>query len=155
MKKLNYLFSLIVLTAFFGFISCGGDDSPEPSIADQQLDNITGTWVVSSDNDVSLNGNNAPGDWSNFSITFTQQKGVSTSGAPTSEVDIFAVSTFTTNGSSATNFTLIFNGDADETANVNINGSNMNMSFTLAEGDKLGAKVLSVQGNWNFTLIKQ
>jgi hypothetical protein len=29
------------------------------------------------------------------------------------------------------------------------------MSFTLAADDKLGAKVLSVEGNWVFNLDKQ
>ncbi|MCA6073878.1 hypothetical protein [Fulvivirga sedimenti] len=155
MKKLNYLFSLIVLISFLGFISCGGDGGNDPTIAEQQLANIVGTWATTTSSDVKLNNNDAPGDWSNFSITFTQQKGVSVAGAPTSEVDIFAISSYETQGSSATSFTVVFNNDVNETATVNINGSNMTMSFTLDEGDKLGAKVLSVEGTWNFSLVKQ
>ena len=155
MKKISYLLSLMVLISFLGFISCGGDDGPEPTVEEQQLENLVGTWSTTADDDVTLNGSNAPGDWSNFSITFTQQKGVSVSGAPTSEVDIFAISTYQPTGTGTTSFTLQFNGDASETANVNIASPNMTMTFTLDEGDKLGAKVLSVQGNWAFDLVKQ
>jgi len=156
MKKLSYLFSLMILVSFLGFLSCGGDDGGEQKTTEeQQIDNLAGTWVTTADSDVLFNSSDAPGDWSNFSITFTQQKGVSTAGAPTAEVDIFSLSTYQPTGSNTTNFTVQFNGDANETANVNISGSNMTMTFTLAEGDKLGARVLSVEGNWTFNLVKQ
>jgi hypothetical protein len=155
MKKLSYLFSLMILVSFLGFISCGGDDDPQQTTEEQQIDNLVGTWATTEDGDVLLDGTNAPGDWSNFTIRFTQQKGVSVSGAPTSEVDIFALSNYQPTGSNTTNFTLQFNGDPNETANVNISGSNMVMTFTLQEGDKLGARVLSVAGDWTFNLVKQ
>ena len=152
MKNVKYIFSLVILVSFLGFISCGDDDSPEPTLEEQRLENIAGTWSTGS---VTLNNNAAPGDWSNFSITFTQQKGASVTGDPKSEVDIFAISTYDFGGgTSASNFDVIFNGMPAEVASININANSMTMSFTLSEGDKLGAKVLSVEGDWVFNLTK-
>lgn len=152
MKHIKYLFSLVILISFLGFISCGGDDDPGPTLEEQQLENLAGTWTTGT---VTLNGNPAPADWSNFAITYTAQKGVSVTGDPKAEVDIFAVSTYDfAAGGSATAFTLEYNGMPAETANINISGTSMTMSFTLQEGDKLGAKVLSVEGDWVFNLTK-
>ncbi len=152
MKHVKYLFSLVILVSFLGFISCGGDDEPAPTLDEKRLDNIVGTWSTGT---VTLNNNPAPGDWSNFSITFTQQKGASVSGDPKSEVDIFSISTYDFGGgTSETTFDVVFNGMPAEVASVNISGSSMTMSFTLSEGDKLGAKVLSVEGDWVFNLSK-
>ncbi len=156
MKKLNYLLTLGVLISFFAVIGCGGDDPEGPTINEQQLEALVGTWVTSSASDVKLNGADAPGDWDNFSITFTAQGDVTVTGDdPSNEVDIFQISQYEILGDQVNTFTLEFNNDATETANVTISGTTMTMSFTLAADDKLGAKVLSVEGNWVFNLDKQ
>lgn len=156
MKKLNYLLTIGVLVSFFAVAGCGSDDPDGPTIGEQQLDALVGTWVTSTGSDVQLNGADAPGDWSNFAITFTEQGDVSVTGDdPTNEVDIFQISQFEILGDQVNTFTLEFNNDPAETANVTINSNSMTMSFTLGAEDKLGAKVLSVEGNWVFDLTKQ
>ncbi len=156
MKTLNYLLTLGVLVSFLAVMGCGGDDPDGPTIAEQQRAALVGTWVTNSGSDVKLNSADAPGDWSNFSITFTNQGDVSVTGDdPTNEVDIFQVSQYEIMGDQVNTFTLEFNNDPAETANVTISGTSMTMSFTLAAEDKLGAKVLSVEGNWVFNLTKQ
>ncbi len=156
MKKLNYLFTLGVLFSFFAIVGCGEDDPDGPTIQEQQLDALVGTWVTNSSSDVKLNSADAPGDWSGFEIMFTRQGDVSVIGDdPTMEVDIFAIQTYEINGDQVNTFTLVFDGMPSETANVTINGTSMTMSFTLAADDKLGAKVYSVEGDWVFNLTKQ
>ena len=156
MKRLNYLLTIGVLISFFAVVGCGGDEPDGPTIGEQQRAALVGTWVTNSGSDVKLNNADAPGDWSNFTITFTNQGDVSVTGDdPTNEVDIFEISQYEIDGDQVNSFTLEFNNDPNETANVNISGSSMTMSFTLAADDKLGAKVYSVEGNWVFNLTKQ
>ncbi len=156
MKKLNYLLTLVVLVSFFAVVGCGGDDPDGPTVLEQQREALVGTWVTQSGSDVKLNSADAPGDWSNFTITFTAQGDVSVTGDdPTNEVDIFQISQYSISGTQVNTFTLTFNNVASETANVTISGNSMTMSFTLDEDDKLGAKTYSVQGNWVFNLAKQ
>ena len=147
MKKAIVLFSIIILACCSP--SCN-DDETALTIEEQQLNNLARTWRIGQSGSVTLNGNEAPGDWSNFNITFTRQLGVSVQGDPTDVVDIFSISTYNFDGGSETSFTVIFNGDPNERANINNN--NMTMSFTLEEGDVLGSKVSSVHGDWIFSL---
>jgi hypothetical protein len=155
MKTLNFFLTLGVLIAFLAIAGCGEDEPDGPTIQEQQREALVGTWTTSSASDVKLNGADAPGDWDNFSITFTAQGDVSVTGDdPTNEVDIFQLSQYEILGDQINSFTLQFNDDASETATVTINGTSMTMSFTLSADDKLGAKVLSVEGNWVFNLTK-
>lgn len=150
MKNLSYLLSLVVLVGGMALIGCGDDDPGGPTIEEQQLSAIVGTW--SATGGVTLGGNEAPGDWSNFTITFTNAKGVSVSGDPTSEVDIFSVSTFDFSNENTTNIGLTFGPDA-ASAQV-VSASNIILTFTLEEGGSLGTRTSSVAGNWSFNLTK-
>lgn len=143
---------LIGLTVLAGCKKDGGTDGP--TIEEQQLASLQGTWVpVSGDASVTLDNQNAPGDWTNFKITFNSDKTVSVTGDPKAEVDIFSVSTFTITGESLTAIPLSLGPD-NMVVEI-VNSSTATVIFSLEEGGKLGGKVESVSGEWMFDLKKQ
>ncbi len=154
MKKLKYILSSFILFGLLLSIGCADDDT-DLSLEDRQFLALLGQWTTSSTSDVQLGGGDAPGDWSNFSITFSEPANVSIANAPT-DIDIFNISTFGLSGDNTSLLSLTFNGDANETATAEIDGNSMTLTFTLAsDSDKLGARENSVNGTWTFFLTKQ
>ncbi|MEM6522769.1 MAG: hypothetical protein AAF693_03210 [Bacteroidota bacterium] len=156
MKKISYLLSVVILAGVLAMTGCGDDDSSGPTITEQQLSALVGTWApTNGDASVTLggSGNDAPGDWSNFSITFTNSQTASVSNVPDEVIGMFAINSFTFSNESVTNIGLTFGADA---ATVQVNSeTNIILSFTLEDGGSLGARTSSVQGNWSFDLTKQ
>lgn len=154
MKKLTYILTAFFLTTSLLIVGCGDDDT-DLTLEQQQLQAIAGEWATSSTSDVKLGNDDAPGDWSNFSITFRQGGGVSIEGAP-ADINIFNISSFTVSGENTSLLSLVFNGDPTETATAEINNSQMTLTFTLAsDEDQLGARQNSVNGSWTFFLTVQ
>ena len=154
MKRINYLLSFMVLTAIMLTTSCDDGDDSGPTIQEQQLAAVLGTWATQSTSDVKLDQDDAPGDWSDFSLTFNNQNGVVATGIPP-ESEVFSLTSFETTGNSASQFQLIFNGASAENASLSISGGTMELSFTLSsDTDQLGARVNSVEGDWTFSLTK-
>ena len=153
MKTINYLLSLIVILSVWAIQGCSSDDDSDLTLEQPQLLALSGTWSVSGDADVKLSGNDAPGNWSGFSINFTELKVVSVNNVP-SETTIFQVSSFDVGGTNTETINLTFNDDENETAVANINGDTMTLSFQLdTQEDKLG-RVNSVTGTWTFELTR-
>lgn len=154
MKRLTFIFTAFILSSLLFTIGCGDDDT-DLTLEQQQLKSIVGEWATTSTSDVKLGNNDAPGDWSNFSITFRQGGGVSIDGAP-ADFNIFNISTFSVSGDNTTLLSLTFNGMTTETASAEINGNQMTLTFTLAsDTDQLGARENSVNGTWTFSLTVQ
>ena len=141
--------TLLILVA--GSIGCGDDDDG-PTLGQQQLGALVGRWTVALGSDVQLGTGDAPGNWSNFSITFNDTFEVSVDGVP-SEAVVFDISTYSISGDNATLLTLTFNGEPSETAVAEINDDTMTLSFTINDdNDQLGARNKSVDGDWTFFL---
>ncbi|MEM7548564.1 MAG: hypothetical protein AAF363_02755 [Bacteroidota bacterium] len=133
--------------------SCSDDDSP--TLAQQQLDELVGTWAVTDDADITTDGTNATGDWSNFQIIFALDQTVQVSGVP-QEAEIFNINSFEVNGSSTNNFSISFNDKSQETASISINGDILNLSFVLSsDDDQLGQRISSTSGEWMFRMNRQ
>ena len=154
MKLYKHLLSLSVLILIVGFSACDDDDGNEPSLSDLQLQALQGTWSVNQDSDVTFEGDNAPGDWSDFNITFTSNRSITVQNLPTDvDIDIFQLSSFEIEGSQELSFDLIFNGLTNERANVQITGNTLNLTFFLSSNDdQLGLRSSVVQGGWEFLL---
>lgn len=155
---MKYLFRLLGFTlalAIMTFASCNNDDDDGPSLAEQQLQAIQGNWVVNSDADVTYqNGADAPGDWSDFEITFRDNNQVVAEGAP-QEAAIFDLSTFSIQGENVNDFQLVFNGASTENASVAIANDRLQLTFRLSSNDDLlGARTSALEGEWDFTLQK-
>lgn len=153
MKKLSFLLSGALLTGFLALMGCGGDDDGnELTIEDQQKAALAGSWSVSNDSDVTLDDDNAPGDWSAFTITFTDGN-ATVSGEPTDEdVPIWGVEGYTVSGENATDFTINFGPDA---VYAQVSESTLNLTIpSLEEGGTIGSKTSSVEGVWVFSLSK-
>ena len=70
MKGLIHGLTLLALFALAtGSTGCGDDDDG-PTLEQQQLGALVGQWTVGSSSDVKLGTDDAPGNWSGFSITF-------------------------------------------------------------------------------------
>ncbi|MEM9858332.1 MAG: hypothetical protein AAF843_13285 [Bacteroidota bacterium] len=145
------LFMIVIL----GLTACGDDDDG-PTLGERQLQALQGSWSINQDADVTFQNTNAPGNWSDFSITFTSNNTVNVSGLPTDiEVDLFQVSSFEITGDQERSFTLTFNGLENEQATVNITDDQMTLSFSLSTNDdKLGARTSAITGVWGFSLTK-
>ena len=149
------LLSFSLALAVIPFAGCSNDDDNGPSLAEQQLQALEGTWAVNSDADVTYqNGSDAPGDWSDFEITFRDNGQVVTEGAP-QEAGIFDLGTFSIEGENVNDFRLVFNGSSTETASVTIANDRLQLTFRLSSNDDiLGARTMAIEGEWDFTLQK-
>lgn len=156
MKKISYVLNILILTAVLAMIGCGDDDSSGPTVTEQQLSALVGIWApTNGDASVTLGGggNDAPGDWSNFSITFSSAQAASVSNVPGEVIGMFAFNSFDFSNESLENIGLTFGADA---ATVQVNSTtNIILNFTLEDGGTLGGRTSSVQGNWSFDLTKQ
>jgi len=154
MKNLTYIFTTFILFSFLLTMSCSDDDT-DLTLEQQQIQAIVGDWSVSSTNDVRLDNGDAPGDWSNFSITFTQGGSVNVGGVP-SEAAIFNLSSYSVSGENTSLILLTFNENSSETATAQVNNNEMTLTFTLtSDEDQLGARQKSVNGTWTFFLTVQ
>ena len=155
MKAFRYTLAILLTASLFLTIGCGDDDDNTASIEDQQLDALVGVWATTSTSDVKLGGDDAPGDWSNFSIEFDNLLRVSTNGVP-SDANIFNTSTFNISGDNATLLMLNFNNSETETAIAEINENSMTLTFSLSSNnDQLGARQKSITVVWTFFLQRQ
>lgn len=158
MKKISYILNTVMLAGVLLMVGCGGDDSdgPAPTITEQQLNALIGTWApTNGDASVTLSGgvNDAPGDWSSFSITFSRAQAASVLNVPGEATGMFGINRFDFSNESLTNVGLTFGADA---ATVQVNSpTNIILNFTLEDGGTLGGRSSSVQGNWSFDLTKQ
>lgn len=152
MKNLFRLLSFSLALAVVTLASCSNDDDDGPSLTEQQLQALQGTWEVNNDADVTnQNETDAPGDWSDFRITFRNDGQVTTEGAP-QEVGIFDLRTFSTEGENVNDFRLVFNGSGTETASVTIANDQLQLTFRLSSNDDiLGGRIAALEGEWNFT----
>ncbi len=159
MKKLLYLTSFGVLMGTLAMMGCSNDDNGDgPTIEEQQLNALNGTWTTNGDgSNVKLEGNDAPGVWTNFTMTFNTSGQYTVTDDESAEVDVFgaASGSFTVSGDNATSFTVTLNGDTDFPAAVQISGgTSMTMQFNdLVDGESVG-RTKSINGDWVFNLTK-
>lgn len=150
--KLKAYISLIGVLGLLWVSSCGNDDDGQ-TLEQQQINGMQGTWVAEDNTSVMKDSNPAPGDWSNFSLTISNNN-VSVSGEPTTEVNIWSTSTMTVSGlGSTTSFTAHFGPDQ-----ITINELTENtLNFTVilsGEDNKIGSRLLALTGTWTFDLTK-
>ncbi len=153
MKNMFRLPGFSLALAIITFASCNNDDDDGPSLAEQQLQVLLGTWAVNSDADVTYqNGADAPGDWSGFEINFRDNGQVVTEGIP-QEAEIFNLSTFSIEGENVNDFRLVFNESSTETASVTMTNDRLQLTFRLSsDDDVLGARAMALEGEWDFAL---
>ena len=155
MKKLLYLLSFGVLFGTSAMIGCGNDDDSGPSIQEQQVNALLGTWAAGDNPMNVLQGENqGPGNWSAFTMTFTASQ-VTVAGE-SEEVDIFAFSSssYEVSGNSADEFQVSIGEDA---LNIAITSpTTMTITFTLGDDNQaIGGRTQSVNGDWTFSLTRR
>lgn len=152
MKKLLYLLSFGVLFCTSAMIGCGNDDDSGPSIEEQQVNALLGTWAAG-DNpmNVQQGENQGPGDWSAFTMTFTaSQVTVAEEGT---EIFAFSSSPYGVAGDSADEFQVSIGEDV---INIAITSpTTMTITFTLGDDNQaIGGRTQSVNGDWTFRLTR-
>ncbi len=166
---LKALVSVLAIASLIIYTGCGGGSDPAPSIEDQQLEKLSGTWSVSS---VTLGSVDKTADYKtpNFQLVISGTAGAtifsySTSGRPTT-------SPWKLNG------TYVFGGDPEKqiirdydstkpdsdpvnidklptTYSVSADGKTLQLNFTFAGPGYQSARTSNVGGDWVFTFTKQ
>ena len=154
MKKLFYLLSFVVFLSTLAMIGCSSDDDSGPTIEEQQINALAGTWTTGGvSSNVSQGNNDGPGDWSGFTMTFTSSGQVSVNGESTAvNVFDFSDTAYTVSGESADQFQI---GIGQDMLNVVVNtASTISISFTLDDENQSIGRTKSVNGLWTFNLTR-
>lgn len=147
MTSLALLLGLVILSG------CKDDPPVEPSAAEKQLALIIGTWNYSS-----VTYDNVPdaGDWSNFTVTFTNG-GYSTSGVSDGRELVWPSSgdwQFKDAGTDAINVNTLVRDDLVEMS-ITVDAANLTMSFTYNEGiNGRSSGINGIDGPWVFNMTK-
>ena len=160
MKKLLYLLSVGMVLSSLALVGCGDDDGDGPTIQEQQLTALVGTWSTKDgDSGVTQNDADAPGDWTSTTFTFAAGSDnggtFSISNQPTDEITVFnnAGGSFTISGSTAENFQVVFAGGGTVSVKVT-SATEIELTTTIADDAVIGGRTQSINGPWKFVLTK-
>ncbi len=154
MKKLFYFLSFGVLLGTLAMIGCSNDDDDGPTIEEQQINALEGTWTTGGDtNNVRQGTDPGPGDWGNFTMTSTSGGQVSVNGEST-EVNVFDFSstTYTVSGDRADQFQIEIGDDVLSVAVTSATA--IVITFTLDDANQAIGRTKSVNGLWTFNLTR-
>jgi len=148
MKTIKKTLSILFITAFSLFTSCGDEDDPTPVIDPTQatIDGLSKTWAI---NNVNLDDENVIGDWTGFVITFDQSKGYSCTNLSEESILVWPVSgsyTFP----NANNPNVILRDDGVRIVIENLTESSVRLIFNI-EGRR-GGRTDGLIGEWVFNL---
>ena len=154
MKKLFYILSFGILLGTLAMIGCSSDDDGGPTIEEQQINALEGTWTTGGDtNNVRQGTDPGPGDWGNFTMTFTSGGQVSVNGESTAvKVFDFSNTTYTVSGNSAEQFQIEIGEDVLSVAVTS--ASAIVITFTLDDANQAIGRTKSVNGLWTFNLTR-
>lgn len=161
MKRLFYIFiGTFIMSSLLLFSACknddggdGGDGDGDPTVEEQALEKLAGTWALNTDeeNPVQQNQIEPYSDWSNFTITFTTNQTYSVTGGNPPLPDA--------SGEPFT-FNLIGGGTAVEGITLSTDQqlnfetlTDSNLIFTFSYSETSG-KTLD-DGSYRFSLVKQ
>ncbi|TRX54299.1 hypothetical protein FNH22_19475 [Fulvivirga sp. M361] len=160
MKKLLYLLSVGLVLSSLALVGCGDDGGDGPTIQEQQLTAIVGTWSTKDgDGGVTQNDADAPGDWASTTFTFAAGQNnagsYTISGQPTDDITVFndGGGNFTIAGTTAENFQLVFSGGGTVDVKVN-SATEIELSTTIEQDQVIGGRTQSINGPWKFVLTK-
>jgi len=152
MKYLRFLVITGFLAGFSLMIGCGGDDTPDITPEQEQIEKLTATWAISN---VTLDGADRSADWTGFTLTATGTLTYSTTNSgddnvwPTSGTWSFA-------GTEGAGLNVLNRSDG-VTVNIDaITETSLDLSFTFAlASPNKESRVASIEGDWVFELTKQ
>ena len=163
MKNLKYFLLIAITGAFTALIGCGDKNDPQVDPADAVRERISKTWVV--DNTKTANQVMTPAgdrtlDFTNFSLTFTEDNAYSTTGNPErSPWPASGTWSFTNEDnltSTVDTFSITRNDGLVISATLSSNDEQLALSFTYDEALHDGsARVNAVDGEWTFILVAQ
>ncbi len=154
MKLAVRVLSLVVLAgvALF-YVSCDNSDSPGKSEQDTQIEKLNGSWTITSNDDVTLDGGSTGEDYTGFTLTLTGQAGsnaisYAASGRP-------ATSAWPGNGTLAFGTVVTQDLTRDDAVGItySVTDTELIMEFNYSGDPYTRAK--NVQGAWRFTFTKQ
>lgn len=152
MKNLTYLFSAAILLVVLTTFGCGEDD-PDLTEEEVQLNALTGTWVATKVGDGVIDDRQ---DYKDFTLTINKEMTYSTAGGPDllpmPEAGAFAFNPNNVKGS-----IIIAPSDANITATYALNADSnvLTLSFTYEGAGFENTRTNSVNGTWTFTFSKQ
>jgi hypothetical protein len=155
MKLAVRVLSLVVLAgvALF-YVSCDNSDSPGKSDQDTQIEKLNGSWTVSSNDDVTLDGGSTGEDYTGFTLDIDGAAGsnvisYTTTGRP-------ETSAWPANGTLAFGTNVSQDLLRDNTLGItySVTDTELIMEFNYS-GDPFTARSKNVQGAWRFTFAKQ
>lgn len=157
MKLAVRVFSLVILAgvALF-YVSCDNSDSPGKSDQDSQIEKLNGSWTITSDENVTLDGSSSVDgeDYSGFTLNIDGTAGsnvisYTTSNRPTT-------SAWPDGGTFefGTNVNQDLTRDNTVGITYSVTDTQLIMEFNYS-GDPFTARSKNVQGAWRFTFTKQ
>jgi hypothetical protein len=158
MKLVTRLLSLILLAATVVFYSsCGGDDAAPKSETDTQLEKLNGTWVITSESDVTQDNDPPPFDYTGFKLTinatgtpFNYQTAVRPDLSPWPTSGTFDF------GPSISSTLIRHDPDNDDiTITYSVTETALVMTFQYDGTGFAGGRSKSVEGEWRFEFTKQ
>lgn len=151
MKKLSYLITAGVLLITLGTTSCKKSDDSGPTVEEQQLAALKGTWAATSVSD-----GNPRTDYGDFTLTFNNMSYITSGGPDLLPIPNGAAFAFGDNVKSK----LILdpnNAALGYTYSISADGSTltMNSDQTYSGEGFPRSRVSSVSGDWQFVFSKQ
>lgn len=146
--------SLLVLASVALFyISCDNGDSPGKSDRDAQIEKLNGTWKITTNDNVTLDGGATGEDYTNFTLTLNGQQG--NNAIPYTASNVPETSVWSSAGTLTfgTNVLQDLTREDGVSITYSVNETTLVMQFNYA-GDPLG-RVRNVEGDWRFTFARQ
>jgi hypothetical protein len=154
MKLAVRAFSLLILAAVAAFyVNCSGDDNPGKSDQDAQIEKLNGTWTITTNDNVTLDGIASGEDYTGFTLDIDGQAGNSTiSYSVSGQPDL---GPWPGNGSLSFGnpVTSALTRDDNIGITYSVTETTLIMEFTFT-GEGYSARTKNVEGTWRFTFTK-
>lgn len=138
---------LILITSMVILNGCKDDEGTEDSNLERRTQLITKTWTVLSVT-VPQGSATLPGDWANFTVTFTATN-MTTAGHADGSTVVWPSGTWSFTNENAN---IIQRQDGVEMTVSSLSESGLSVSFTLPEGTEITGRTASLEGQYIFNL---
>ena len=144
--------SLNALTLIMGIMlnSCKKDTTPTKTDEEIQLEKLIGTWVLDQGitNAVTVDNNNPPQDWTNFTLTLGNKTYQTNTSVSLGDDLVWPTSGTWDFGANLT--TLARNDGIDIT--ITVTDTSLKLQFDYSSG---GGRFAGIEGNWVFNMVPQ
>lgn len=153
MKVFRNLVFFLIGTLLMSLAGCGGGgDDPQPTIAEQQFEKLSGvTWTV---NQVTRDGNTVTDEFTNFTIVFsgnlnTDKTNVNGTYTTTNGGEVFPSGTWSFSENSINSLMIRIVNSTQYPTQYSVSDTNLQLSFTYSA---TGGRTQILDGDYTFSL---